>query len=119
MMNLKSILWWLPFGSVPEIEATNLHNQLVEGGIQLIDVRSPQEWNNSHIEGSVNVPITSLKTALPNLNLDPNRPVVAICLSAHRSVPAVRLLKHSGFTNSQQLKGGMQAWWKAGLPEVK
>jgi len=43
--------------------------------------------------------------------------VVAICLTAHRSIPAVRLLASEGF-EATQLKGGMLAWRAAGLPEA-
>jgi hypothetical protein len=43
------------------------------------------------------------------LGLDPSRPVVAICLTAHRSIPAVRLLRNRGF-DAAQLAGGMRAW---------
>ena len=38
------------------------------------------------------------------------RPVVAICLSAHRSIPAARLLRAHGFPDAAQLAGGMLAW---------
>jgi rhodanese-related sulfurtransferase len=43
--------------------------------------------------------------------------VVAICLSAHRSPPAVRLLSRAGY-DARQLEGGMLAWRAAGLPVV-
>jgi rhodanese-related sulfurtransferase len=43
--------------------------------------------------------------------------VVAICLTAHRSIPAVRLLRENGF-EARQLQGGMLAWRAAQLPEV-
>jgi rhodanese-related sulfurtransferase len=64
------------------------------------------------------VPITSLTELLPALDLDPARRVVAICLTAHRSIPAVRLLLRHGF-DAAQLAGGMLAWRAAGFPEVR
>jgi rhodanese-related sulfurtransferase len=42
--------------------------------------------------------------------------VVAICASAHRSVPAVRLLRAAGYKNAMQLKGGMLSWIAARQP---
>jgi rhodanese-related sulfurtransferase len=42
--------------------------------------------------------------------------VVAICLTAHRSIPAVRLLRARGF-EAAQLAGGMLAWRVAGFGE--
>ncbi|MGD9223920.1 MAG: rhodanese-like domain-containing protein [Desulfobacteraceae bacterium] len=119
-MSLRSIFWWLPFGSVPEISPMDLHKKLTNGQPpQILDVRTDKEWGDSRIKGAVNVPITSLRATLNSLDLDPDRPTVTICRSAHRSIPAVRLLSNVGFTDICQLKGGMQAWWKAGLPTVK
>ena len=116
-MILKQLFWWVPFGSVPEISPKELYAKLKNGeGPHMIDVRSPGEWRTSHIEGAVNVPVTSLKQALKNLKIPLERPVVTICLSAHRSIPAVRLLELVGYKDVRQLQGGMQAWWRDGLP---
>ena len=41
-----------------------------------------------------------------------------VCLTAHRSVPAVRLLRERGF-DAVQLSGGMIAWRAARLPEAR
>ena len=114
---LKQLFWWLPFGQVPEISPEVLQQRLGEAGAPvLLDVRTRREWRRSHIPGAISVPISKLKKRLPELDLDPQRPVVAICLSAHRSIPAVRLLQGQQFNQAEQLAGGMQAWWRAGLP---
>jgi rhodanese-related sulfurtransferase len=108
--------WWLPFGPVPEIEAQDLHARLQFGPApQIIDVRTEFEWNTSRIAGTINVPVTELKARLKSLPLDKDRPVVALCRSARRSVPAVRLLRAHGF-DACQLHKGMLAWQGAGLP---
>ena len=65
--------------------------------MQLIDVRTAGEFAGGHIKGAINVPINQFRSALPTLKLDPNRPVIAICATAHRSPPAVRLLKQRRF----------------------
>mgnify|MGYP000028260589 FL=1 len=114
---LKSLFWWLPFGRVPEISPFEMNQRLrAEHPPQIIDVRSHTEWRRSHIRGAVNVPIQELKRRLPALHLDTGRPVVAICLSAHRSIPAVRLLQSRGFQHAVQLQGGMLAWWREAFP---
>jgi rhodanese-related sulfurtransferase len=119
-MALRSAFWWIPFGSVPEISPNELHKSLsADPAPYILDVRTHREWMASRIPGAVNVPITSFRTELRNLDLEPGRPVVAICLSAHRSIPAVRVLRESGFGDACQLRGGMRAWWKAGLPVVE
>lgn len=116
-MILKRLFWWVPFGSVPEISPADL--EVKRSSFKppsIIDVRTPSEWESSHIEGSINIPITSLKGEIKNLNIPLNCPVVTICLSAHRSIPAVRLFSLAGFSDVRQLQGGMMSWWKAGLP---
>jgi len=113
--------WWLPFGRVNEIAPATLHQQLADPQCppQLLDVRTALEWQQGHIAGAVNAPITSLAREIDSLDLDPDRPVVAICLTAHRSIPAVRLLRRRGFRAATQLAGGMRAWRRAKLPTVR
>ena len=114
---LKKQFWWLPFGRVPEISANELHRLM--GGdkpVQVVDVRSAAEWRRSHIPGAVSAPIGALKRRLVSLQLDAHQPIIAICLSAHRSIPAVRLVRARGFDNAVQLKGGMLAWWGQRYP---
>jgi len=110
------IPWWLPVGTVPEVTASTLATQLERGEApQLVDVRTQSEFRAGHIAGAVNVPITEVRERLGSLALDAGRPVVAICLSAHRSIPAVRVLQQAGF-EAAHLAGGMIAWRAAGLP---
>jgi rhodanese-related sulfurtransferase len=111
--------WWLPFGRVPQIEAAALAERLgKKPWPQLIDVRTPAEYAGGHVRGAVNLSVTALASGLDALKLDPARPVIAICLTAHRSIPAVRLLRQRGF-DAQQLAGGMLAWRAQKLPEAK
>ena len=110
---------WLPLGAVAEIAPLELHRRMAAGDfLQILDVRSHLEYRRGHLSGARNAPIPTLHSALLGLDLDPRRPVIAICLSAHRSIPAVRLLRERGFAEAAQLQGGMIAWWRAGLPTV-
>ena len=114
---LKKRFWWLPVGHVPEINAAVLNARLSgDNPPKIVDVRSGVEWRRSHIPGAVSVPINELKDRLASLQLDAQQPIIAICLSAHRSIPAVRLLRAEGFENVVQLKGGMLAWWSKNYP---
>ena len=114
-----SILWWLPFGKVPEINSEELHKQLQAARSPVvIDVRTSSEFEQGHIAGAINVPVTSLKSRLASLDLQVDQPVVALCRSARRSIPAVRLFKRAGMEDACQLQGGMIAWEEAGMPTV-
>jgi rhodanese-related sulfurtransferase len=107
---------WIPLGEVPEVAPRVLAERIAAGeDVQLVDVRSALEHRQSRIAGARSAPILGWPAALDALRLDPAKPVVAICLSAHRSIPAVRMLKERGF-QAAQLAGGMVAWWAAKLP---
>ena len=112
---------WRPFGDVPEISAQELHSLLSrrESVPQVLDVRTLVEWIECRIAGSINVPVTELKCKLASLKLDKNRPIVAVCGHAVRSIPTVRLLQTDGFEDVCQLRGGMLAWTEAQLPVVE
>jgi len=89
---MRALPWWIPIGSVPEIGAQELAARLRGGAApQLLDVRTRSEWERGHIAGALNVPIQELRMRLATLALDHGRPGVTICLSGHRSIPAVRL----------------------------
>lgn len=114
-----TVPWWLPFGSVPEISGAELALHLSGPEVPvLLDVRTRTEWSQGHIAGALNVPISELRSRLDALRFDRDRAVVAICLSGHRSIPAVRFLIRQGF-RAQQLQGGMLAWRRAGLPTIR
>lgn len=111
---------WVPFGRVAEMNAENVYEQLKKNELQIVDVRSVAEWEQSHIEDSINLPITQFSSAnISKLKLSPETKIVAICLSAHRSIPAVRQLKALGYKDTYQLKGGMTSWWRLKLPTIK
>jgi rhodanese-related sulfurtransferase len=113
MSILKLFSLWLPFGNVPEMNAKEVYKRLKTNDVQIVDVRSKMEWNKSHIEGSLNLPITKLSiNTIKQLELSQQMTTV----SAHRSIPGVRKLKALGFDDVYQLEGGMLSWWKSKLP---
>jgi glyoxylase-like metal-dependent hydrolase (beta-lactamase superfamily II)/rhodanese-related sulfurtransferase len=80
----------------------------------LVDVRTPGERANKTIPGSVHRPLSSLRTALPDVARD--RPVIVFCAGGYRSSIAASLLQREGFTNVSEVAGGIAAWEAAGLP---
>ena len=109
------VAWTKMAGPAPEIPPAELDARMQAGPIQIVDVRTAPEYRASRIEGAVHVPINRLAKDLDALDLDPAVPVVTICLTAHRSIPATRLLRRHGY-DVVQLAGGMSAWRKAKLP---
>ena len=116
-MALSDFFKWLPFGKVPELAPEKVLALVTDGSVQILDVRTQEEWRRSHISGAMNLPIMHFsRENVGALGLDQQRPVIAVCLSAHRSIPAVRQLKAMGFSEVYQLESGMRKWWQLGLP---
>lgn len=106
---------WLPFGRVPEVTPDALETGRIAGRVRILDVRTAAEFRHSRIPDAHPGPIQRLShRAVDAVGLDPDRLVGAICLSAHRSIPAVRRLRAAGY-DARQLRGGMHAWWRVGL----
>ena len=120
MSLLARLATWMPFGRVPEVSARDLWSELQgERGPLIVDVRTHAEWEQSRIAGALSVSLPTLPESLASLELHRDRKVVTICLSADRSIAAVRLLREHGFADARQLRGGMLAWWAQGLPTEK
>ncbi|MDR0794365.1 MAG: rhodanese-like domain-containing protein [Chitinophagaceae bacterium] len=69
---------------------------LVQNGAQIIDVRTPAEYNGGHIKTAVNIPLQSLSGNLSKIKKD--KPVITCCASGMRSASAKNILKSNGFT---------------------
>ncbi len=67
-----------------------------DGSVTLLDVRTPEEYALGHMEGFRNIPVDELRDRLEEL--DPAKPVYAVCQSGLRSYIACRLLGGRGFT---------------------
>ena len=74
----------------------------------LVDVRTPEEYAEGHIPGSVNIPLAALPARMDELG-ELDRPLFVHCLSGGRSGQAVMFLKREGFTNVKNI-GGINAY---------
>jgi rhodanese-related sulfurtransferase len=89
------------------------------GGVQLLDVRTPKEWNEGHLQGAKLVTLAKEGfVEKAKAALDPKKPVLVYCRSGRRSAMAAKQLREAGFT-VHDLDGGITAWQKAGKPVVK
>jgi rhodanese-related sulfurtransferase len=76
------------------------------------------EYQQGTIAHAPSAPVSELPSALERLDLDPEKAVVFLCLSGHRSRPGTRLLRARGY-KAYSLKGGITAWKRAGYPLEK
>ena len=68
----------------------------------LIDVRRPDEFNEGHAKGSINIPLEEMEERLDEIKNMPE-PVVVVCGGGTRHVKAFELLKANGIKSE---KGG-------------
>jgi phage shock protein E len=68
---------------------------LVAAGATLLDVRTPEEFSERHLEGAVNIPVDQVEARLAEIPRD--RPVVVYCRSGARSMSAARILRRGGY----------------------
>jgi rhodanese-related sulfurtransferase len=104
---------------IPDVGPEELAVRLAgEAPPLVLDVRTGLEFRMSRIEGAQRLSLLTFSTEFRRLEVPADRAIVAVCLSAHRSVPIVARLIREGYP-AAQLRGGMIAWWKAGLPTVR
>lgn len=89
---------------------------MTDGGVQLVDVRTPEEYADGHIAGAENIDVFSPDfIGKATKSLDKSRPVAVYCRSGRRSADAALKLSAKGYTVTN-LEGGILAWEKAGEP---
>lgn len=81
-----------------------------EEGLQLIDVRTPEEYKAGHVKGAVNVDFLSEDFSEKMSEFDKKKPVLIYCRSGNRSGKAAVILHAEGFMDITDLKGGYMAW---------
>ena len=75
----------------PGVDYKALH----ESGALIIDVRSPQEFDQGHIKGSKNIPLNIIQREISSLKKT-NKPIITVCQSGARSGMAKSMLKSAG-----------------------
>lgn len=101
------------------ITATALHQLLQDNASQnVIDVRTPVEYDEVHVAAAKSVPLDSLdpEHLHENHRLSIEKPVYILCRSGQRATKAADQLAKAGFPNSIVVEGGTLAWIEAGLP---
>ena len=81
------------------------YKELVAQGAQIIDVRTPAEFNGGHIKGAVNIPLQSISAQMSRI--PKNKTVITCCASGMRSASAKSILKSNGYNDVHNGGGWM------------
>lgn len=113
----------LGFENISVQEAKEL---IEKGNVFVLDVRTPAEFNQSHIEGAILIPVSNafgsnlspdnLLKARTN-EVPKNKKVLVYCRTGRRSIEASAVLANAGY-QVYNMEGGIGSWIDAGYPVV-
>lgn len=96
--------------NIKSLKPSEFKELIAQNSIQLVDVRTPEEFNERKIEGALLINIyDSNFEQMIDAKLDPTLPVAVYCHSGMRSMNAAKILAKKGFT-VYNLRGGMMFW---------
>lgn len=120
-----ALLDFLGFGgksaeAFPAIDCAQALKAAQDKTLILVDVRTPAEWADTGVPANAKCKmlqapdfadyIRSCRAAAPNV------PIALFCLSGTRSLKAAKAAHKAGLNNLRIVRGGVEAWRKAGLP---
>ena len=86
---------------------------------QILDVRTPEEFTQGHIDDAVNVNWLGDNFVADAKKFDKTKPIFVYCKSGNRSKKATEKLNELGFKNIYELEGGFMKWSDEGLNNAK
>ena len=104
--------------TIKKVDATGFKTEVEGKKVQLVDVRTPGEYTQGHLENAVNINLFDSNFDSKTNTLDKSKPVYVYCHSGARSMKAAKSLKNRGF-NVVNLNGGISAWKSNGFKTVK
>jgi len=131
-MKHKSLLW-IPIvlfmlvgctqkekdNTVELITVEEMDSLLQIGKVQLIDVRTPEEFTEGYIQGAINIDYRNENFKQLIEKVDKTKPVAVYCGRGGRSGSCATYMKNAGFTKIYDLDGGITRWKYKGKKTIK
>lgn len=89
-----------------DIDIYQLKQMQIEGAI-VIDIRSPQEFKEGHIDGAINIPEYEIYRTVERIVTNKNSTIIVYCDTGIRSTNALKRLQRMGYHNVYNLYKGM------------
>lgn len=77
----------------------NEKDEMLRNGAYLIDVRTEEEYSESHLENAINIPVDEILDGVIKLNIDQEDVIIVYCKTGHRSITAYNELIKYGYKN--------------------
>jgi molybdopterin/thiamine biosynthesis adenylyltransferase/rhodanese-related sulfurtransferase len=100
---------------VEQVSPAEAAAEIEAGGLKLVDVREPHEYEEAHIEGGRLVPPGLLRDEIAAVVPDHSERVLLYCRSGNRSAKAAEQMAELGYENLANVEGGILAWQEQGL----
>lgn len=104
--------------SIVSVSAPEFQKEILAGSVQLLDVRTPDEYAVGHIDGAININVQSddfSEIAAKSLSKDST--ILVYCRSGRRSMAAAEILAKLGY-KMLNLKGGIIEWEENDFPVI-
>jgi rhodanese-related sulfurtransferase len=93
--------------------------KLINKSALVVDVRSPEAFNDGHIVNARNLPLAELAADPESLKKNKAKILLTVCDSGAESGKAASLLRKAGYDNTFSIRGGIRAWRTENLPLAK
>jgi rhodanese-related sulfurtransferase len=106
---LDRVLSGMP-GDAYQLEPSAAHKYVLSEKTLIVDVREFYAPQDERLAGAVHIPLSQLVRQASRLPADPNAPILVFCQNGIRGTMALTALRMMGYTNVQNLRGGLDAW---------
>ena len=89
-----------------DIKREDIENY-IKMGATIVDVRSPQEYREGHIDGAICIPDYQIKKEISKYVKNKEENIILYCSTGHRSQKAQKILENIGYTNVYNVYEGI------------
>jgi rhodanese-related sulfurtransferase len=100
------------------LDAAGFADQITKTDVITLDVRTPGEFSEGHIEGAINIDVEGASFDSEIANLDKTKSYAVYCRSGRRSTIAVDKMSATGYDKLSNLESGINDWLANSLPLV-
>lgn len=102
--------------AITEIEPAEAQSRINGGGVLVLDVREPDEFEQGTLDNVLHIPRGHLEAQIEGRATDRNQEIIVYCAGGVRSAFAARTLQEMGYTNVLSMAGGFGRWKDEGRP---
>lgn len=106
-------------GGNGDMTPQQVKKKMAQKGVVVIDVRTPQEWQQGHLKGAVHSNVFDEDFDAKIRKLKPSATYIVYCKSGGRSAGAVERMKKAGLKRVHNMIGGYMEWMALGYPIVR